>query len=172
MALEFSSGLTFFELPDKILLSVMCAWVQQNFADFLFHSEDARLLLPIWVSSDVSSSSVHMEFQESGHSSRTCFLASSDIIISHVWKIIECLSDPLCYSENTPICGSRHSRCFRLQLAQFSSGLRAVRFYVHGSGLHGLCADLVFSKLRLHRFVLSVVFSWAPKSSIMQKTES
>lgn len=143
--------------------------------NWLSHSEDTRLLLlPTWVSSDASSSSVPMEFEDSGHSSRT-FWASSNAIMSHVWKNhrMSLRSTLLQWkSAHIYIFGSRLSPWFGLQLTQISSGLKVATFYVDGSGLCGLCADPVFSKLHLHRFVLSVLFSWAPKSSITQKTES
>lgn len=42
------------------------------------------------------------------------------------------------------ISASRHSQRFRLNLAQIISGLKAVTFYVHGSGMHGLCTDPIF----------------------------
>lgn len=67
---------------------------------------------------------------------------------------------------------SRHSQYFRLQLTQIFLGLNAVKFYARGSELHGLLTDITYSKLHFHRIVLAVLFSWAPKSSITQKTES
>lgn len=70
------------------------------------------------------------------------------------------------------VIASRHSQYFRLQLTQIILGLKTVKFYAHGSELHGLLTDITFSKLNLHRIVLAVLLSWAPKSSFTQKTET
>lgn len=174
MRLEFSSGLAFSMLLDKILLSIMWAWIQQNLIDCLIQKipgcyyyllgfpQMRCLLLSIWNLRTLDTL-------------LGLFWASSNAIMSHVWKNHRMsLRSPLLQwkSAHMYIFGSRLSQWFRLQLTQISSGLKVAKFYVDGSGLCGLCTDPVFSKLHLHRFVLSVLFSWAPKSSITQKTES
>lgn len=45
------------------------------------------------------------------------------------------------------ICGSRHSQWFRLNLTQIISRLKALTFYVRGSGMHRLCTDPIFPDL-------------------------
>lgn len=86
---------------------------------------------------------------------------------------MECFLDPSCSTENLLTFVSLEvDVTVQVIVRQISSELKAVKLYIHGSGLHGFCVDPEFSKLHLHVFVLSVLFSWAPKASVTPKTES
>ena len=150
----------FFKFLDKILLLIMWPWYTKTSLILSFilkipgyyylfgFPQMCPLLLSIW----------NLRTLETLPG---LLLASSNAITSQVWKNHRLsLGSTLLQWKiaRIYIFGSRHSQQFRLQLTQISSGLKVVKFYVHGSGLHGLCTDPIFSKLHLHKVCVICVF--------------
>lgn len=142
-----------------------------KFHYFFFNSEDTRLLLPVWFPRMCL---LLLPYGIWGLWAVTGFLlASSHAIISHVLKILACLSDPPGCSGNLPMFILWKKTFSVIQVKFNTNHLRTESSNILSTwqwdawALHRSC----ISRLHLHRFVLSVISSWAPKSSITQKTE-